>query len=234
MNNKQVNIPKRDKQNKLHFYKDLCGERFGKLLVEKYLYTNKRRKAVWKCKCDCGNYIEVPSERLSTGNTRSCGCLHIESSRNNIKRAIEKQTKYKTEAEKIIYKTFNGIMKRCYNKKCKAYKNYGERGIKVCEEWLKDNSLFYTWSLNNGWKKGLSIDRIDVNGNYEPNNCRWVSNLIQQNNKRNNKYLTFKGETHTEAEWSRILNIPLGTIADRIRRGYPIEKVLNNKYTRKV
>lgn len=218
---------------KLHYYKDLKDKKYGKLLVEEYLYTNKRRKAVWKCKCDCGNYIEVSSDKLTTGNTKSCGCLHKETSSNNIKKAIKKNIKYKSKAEEIIIKTFKRMEKRCYDFNCQAYKNYGGRGIKVCDEWLNNNNLFYIWSINNGWRKGLTIDRIDVNGNYEPNNCRWVSNLIQQNNKRNNKYLTFNNETHTIAEWSRILNIPKGTISDRIRRNYPIEKILNNKYTRR-
>lgn len=232
--NKKANVPKKDKKGKLHYYKDLTGERFGKLVAESYLYTNYRRKAVWRCKCDCGNYIEVPSERLTTGNTKSCGCLHIETTKKNIQKAIKKQTKYKTETEKIISVVFNQMKRRCYNPQCKAHKNYGGRGIKIYEKWINDFNSFYEWSLRNGWKKGLSIDRIDVNGDYEPNNCRWVNNLVQQNNKRNNKYLTYRDETHTEAEWSRILNIPVGTIADRIRRGYPIERILNNDYTRKV
>lgn len=232
--NKKANIPKRDKEGNLHYYKDLKGEKFGRLIAEKYLYTNYRRKAVWKCKCDCGNYIEISSEKLTTGNTRSCGCLHIETTRRNVQKAIEKQTKYYTEEEKIIYHTFFQIKRRCYNSKCKAYKNYGGRGIKVCDEWLENSKSFYLWSINNGWEKGLSIDRINVNGDYEPNNCRWITNLVQQNNKRNNRYLIYKGEKHSTAEWARILNIPISTIADRIRRGYSVEKILNNEYTRKV
>ena len=232
--NKRINIPKRDKNGKLHYYKDLTGQKFGRLIVEKYLYTNNRKKAVWKCKCDCGKYTEVPTYNLTTGNTQSCGCLHIETTRKNIKKAIDKQTKYHTEAEKIIYHTFSQMKRRCYKPKCKAYVNYGARGIKIYDKWVKEPELFYKWSIDNGWEKGLSIDRINVEKNYEPSNCRWVSNVVQQNNRRNNSYLEYRGEIHTQAEWSRILNIPVGTIADRVRKGWKIEKILNNKYTRKV
>lgn len=232
--NNNINVPKRDENGNLHYYKDLTGKRFGRLIVEKYLYTNYRRKAVWKCKCDCGNYVEVPSENLVTKNTKSCGCLHIEATKKNIQKAIEKQTKYQTESEKIIYHTFSQMKRRCYKPKCKAYVNYGARGIRIYSEWLKEPKLFYKWSIENGWEKGLSIDRIDVNGNYEPNNCRWVDNLTQQNNKRNSKFLIYNGQRHTVPEWSRILNIPVGTIADRIKRDYPIEKILNNNYKKRI
>lgn len=217
-----------------HYYKDWTNQRFGKLVVVKYLYTNKRRKAVWLCKCDCGNYTEQPSERLVTGNTRSCGCLHIEATKKNIRKAIEHNTINKTVEERDIYKKFQQMKKRCYSPKCKAYNNYGGRGIDICSEWLNDYRTFIEWSLNNGYQKGLSIDRIDNNKGYYPENCRWVNNLTQQNNKRNNRYLEFEGEKYTIAEWSRIKNIPAPTISDRLRRKYTIDKVLNSNYTRKV
>lgn len=223
---------KRMKRN-LHYYKDRTGQKFGRLLVVKYLYTNDRRKAVWLCKCECGSYIEVPSENLVTNNTKSCGCLHREMAKKKIKKLIESQTKYKRLYEKDIAIVFNQMKRRCYNKKCKAYKNYGERGIRICKEWLDDFNKFYEWSINNGYKKELSIDRIDVDGDYEPNNCRWITNLQQQNNKRNNKYLEFNGERMTYAEWSRKLKIPISTIVDRVRRGYTVEKILNTKYKKR-
>lgn len=221
-------------KKELHYYKDRIGQKYGRLIVMKYLYTNERRKAVWLCKCECGNYIEVPSERLATGNTKSCGCLHSDTSKERAKELIEKHTKYKNNNEKKIANAFRQMKHRCYNPKCKAYKNYGARGIKICQEWLDDFSKFYKWSIENGYNESLSIDRIDVNGNYDPNNCRWVTNLQQQNNKRNNKYIEFNGEKHTYAEWGRILNIPASTIAGRVRNGCTIEKILNNNYKQKV
>lgn len=229
-----INIPKRDDKGKLHYYKDITGQKYGRLIAIKYLYTDKRRKAVWLCKCECGNYTEVSSEKLSTGNTKSCGCLHSDKSKEKIKILIENQTKYKRKNEKEISTIFNQMKQRCYNKKCKAYKNYGGRGIKIYQEWLKDFNSFYKWSIKNGYKKELSIDRINVNGDYEPKNCRWVTNLEQQNNKRNNKYIEFNGEKHTYAEWSRIFNIPTATISDRVRRGFTVEKVLNTNYKKRI
>lgn len=217
-----------------HYYKDRTNKRYGNLVAIKYLYTNKRKKAVWLCRCDCGKYTEVPSDTLATGNTKSCGCLHLEATKKNIRKAIEFNTINKTPEERDIYKKFHQMKKRCYSPKCKAYKNYGGRGIDIYPEWLNDYRTFIEWSLNNGYQKGLSIDRIDNNKGYSPENCRWVNNLTQQNNKRNNHYLEFEGEKHTIAEWSRIKNIPAPTISDRLRRKYTIDKVLNPNYTRKV
>lgn len=223
----------KENENKLHYFKNRAGEKYGRLTALEYLYTNKRRKAVWLCKCDCGNIVQVSSEKLSTGNTKSCGCLHSDKSKEKIKILIKKQTKYTRKFEKELSIIFNQMKQRCYNKKCKAYKNYGERGIKICDEWLDDFNSFYLWSTKNNFNSNLSIDRIDVNGNYEPNNCRWITNLEQQNNKRNNKYLEFNGQKHTYAEWSRILNIPSSTISDRIKRGYDTEQILNINYKKR-
>lgn len=121
---------------------------------------------------------------------------------------------------KSIYNRWKHIKQRCYNPKDAAYKNYGGRGIKICDEWLdKEKGFinFYNWAINNGYKDNLTIDRIDNNGDYSPNNCRWVTMKIQANNTRHNKKITFKNETHTLTEWSEILNINLQTLAHRIK-----------------
>ncbi len=122
---------------------------------------------------------------------------------------------------KPIYNRWKHIKQRCYNPKDAAYKNYGGRGIKVCDEWLdKKNGFinFYNWAMNNGYRDDLTIDRINNDGNYEPNNCRWVTMKIQANNTRHNKIITFKNETHTLTEWSEILNINLQTLSNRIKQ----------------
>ena len=222
------------KSNQKQYYKDRTNQKYGNLTAIKYLYTNNRRKAVWLCACKCGNKIEVESDKLVTGNTKSCNCLHKAATKQNIKRAIESQTKYKTKEEKDIMHKFLQMKNRCYNPRSRAYINYGARGIKICEKWLKNPFSFFEWSINHEYKKGLTIDRIDVNGNYEPSNCRWITNLQQQNNKRNNHYLEYNGEKHTIAEWSRITQIPASTISDRIRRNFTIEKILNTKYSKRI
>lgn len=118
------------------------------------------------------------------------------------------------------------MIRRCEIETCPEYKNYGERGITICPEWRNSFITFFEWSLRNGWFEGLSIDRIDVNGNYEPSNCRWTTMLVQQNNRRNNSIITFEGRTQTEAQWCRELEVCRGTIARRLQKGWSIEEAL--------
>lgn len=180
-------------------YEDLSGKKFGKLTVIKKIGTNKAEHSCWLCKCDCGNEVIVDRSNLSINKikTISCGCYK--------KEVITKHNKYKTK----IYSAYISMRQRCYNKKNKAYKYYGGRGIKICEEWInKENGFinFYNWSIDNGWKEGLSIDRIDVNSNYEPKNCRWVDSWIQMNNTRRNHYVEYKNKKYTIGELAKILN----------------------------
>lgn len=115
---------------------------------------------------------------------------------------------------------------RCYNKKLKEYKNYGGRGIKICDEWKNDFLVFYKWSIENGYSDNLTIDRIDVNGNYEPSNCRWATIEMQANNKTNNHFITYNNQTLTINQWARKLNIPRETIKTRLGKKHPINIVL--------
>lgn len=125
-----------------------------------------------------------------------------------------------------FYQVWNGIKQRCYNQNNKQYKNYGGRGIKVCDEWVNNFELFYDWALNNGYEDGLQIDRIDVNGNYEPSNCRWVDRYVNNNNRRNNITFTYKGETMSLRAWCRRFNISYKTCMTRYYRGHTIEECL--------
>ena len=120
-----------------------------------------------------------------------------------------------------LYNIWSGIKQRCYYKSHHDYKNYGARGIKICDEWLNDFKSFYNWAMANGYDENAprgkcTIDRIDVNGDYEPKNCKWVDIKVQANNKRTNCYVTFNGETHTIAEWSKIYKIPYFTLYARL------------------
>lgn len=121
---------------------------------------------------------------------------------------------------------------RCYYTTTNGYKNYGGRGIKICDDWVNNPQSFYDWSINNGYKKGLTIDRIDVNGNYEPSNCRWVTKEIQDNNRRNNRKITYKGETKTLSQWAKEFNINKTTLSDRLKAGNSIDEALNKPVTR--
>lgn len=124
-----------------------------------------------------------------------------------------------------LYNILRNIKSRCYNQNDPSYKNYGGRGITVCEEWKKDISVFYNWAIKNGYKRGLELDRINNDGDYEPSNCRWATRIQQANNKRTNRYITYNNETHTLREWSKILNINCFTLRSRVcLYGWSIEK----------
>lgn len=195
---------------------NMIGQKFGRLTVinelkERTKYGDK----IYKCLCDCGNYVIAVGTILRRGSKKSCGCLNHE-------------PKYKTHGKHNtrLFKTLNRMKQRCYNKNTPNYKNYGGRGIVVCDEWLNNFMKFYNWAINNGYDDNLTIDRIDVDGNYEPNNCRWITNLEQQNNKRNNVLLTYKGKTQTMAQWCKELNINYNTLSGRHYRGYTDKECL--------
>lgn len=135
---------------------------------------------------------------------------------------------------KRLQSIFLHMKDRCYNPNFKDYKNYGGRGITVCDEWQTPHSwkggrAFKKWALENGYADNLTLDRIDVNKGYSPENCRWVSMEVQQNNKRNNRLITYMGKTQTIAQWSREVGIPFKTIQHRLNRQMPVEKIFSKK-----
>lgn len=199
-------------------FKDITGQRFGRLIAVKYFGKSK-----WRCKCDCGNIVNIDGRDLRCGSTKSCGCLQKEIVSNIITKQSTKHGKSGTR----LYNIYNGMKDRCYNKNDKDYYNYGGRTITMCNDWKNDFKVFYDWSMSNGYNDSLSIDRIDVNGNYEPNNCRWVNMKIQQRNRRNNKEYTINGETHCLSEWCEILNLKYDTVYHRLTKlNWTIEKAL--------
>lgn len=180
------------------------GDRFGKLTVIGVEHKGNDRKWYYKCKCDCGNTTVVRSNALTTGNTKSCGC-----SKGN--HGTHKKSKNR------LYHIWIGMRERCNNKKNNAYDRYGGRGIVVCDEWQDNYLEFEKWALSNGYADNLSIDRINVNGNYSPSNCRWATAQEQADNKRSNILITIGKITHNLQQWCDIYNITRSTVNTRVR-----------------
>lgn len=125
-----------------------------------------------------------------------------------------------------LYKVWQTMKQRCCNPRCRGYKWYGAKGVKVCEEW-QSVEKFYEWAIQNGYKAGLTIDRIDPSGDYEPANCRWVTMSEQQNNRSDTHLIEYQGKKHTLTEWSKQLNIPRGTLSNRLNMlGWSVERAL--------
>lgn len=197
---------------------DLTGRRFGRLVVVERAENSADGRARWLCRCDCGQSKTVLGEHLKKGRTKSCGCAKSESSSKRFKKHGGRNSK--------LYRIWSNMKDRCNNPDCKAYRDYGGRGIKVCEEWTDDFSAFQKWALANGYKEGLTIDRKDNDKGYSPDNCRWTDRKIQGNNKRNCRYITYKGQRKTVAEWSEITGIPHETLLYRLNHGWETERIL--------
>lgn len=201
-------------------FQDLTGKKFGRLTVIRREGSSKKKYATWLCKCECGVELVVESYSLTSGNTKSCGCYQKDKAR-------EANTTHGLVYTKLYTVWFN-MKSRCLNPKLSSYRYYGGRGITVCDEWLKFEN-FNDWAINNGYRDDLTIDRINVNGNYEPSNCRWATRDEQANNMTTNRLLTYNGETHNAKEWAKIMNINYTTLHGRLRKGWDVEKILTYK-----
>lgn len=188
---------------------DLVGKRFGKLVVIKPIITENKNRA-WECVCDCGNTKVILGCNLTGGKSNSCGCARVDSMKKIMTTHGGSGTK--------LYSIFKGMFQRCYNEKNPAYHYYGGKGVKICSEWKDNFSNFREWSLLNGYNETNTIDRINPNGDYCPENCRWVSMQVQQNNKLNSAFLIIDGEKLTVSEWAEKNKTNKATLYSKIHR----------------
>lgn len=185
---------------------NLVGHKFNRLTVIESAGKNKYKQTVWLCKCDCGNTKEIIGTRLNAGRVKSCGCFNIEMTKKTNTTHGMKGTP--------TYNSWMSMLQRCTNKKHEKYPNYGGRGIKVTERWRKFENFFGDMGKR---PKEKTLDRINVNANYEPSNCKWSTQQEQHNNRTNNIYLTVDGETKTIAEWARFTGQAYHVIHERVR-----------------
>lgn len=206
---------------------NLIGQKFGRLTVidvaDDIVSESGRHTAMWKCLCDCGNETVVRGKCLKSGDTKSCGCLQ----REEVSRRFSKHHGFGTR----LYAIWDSMRQRCNNPNNGAYHNYGGRGIKICKEW-NDYDAFRTWAYQAGYDDGaprgsLTLDRIDVDSEYSPENCRWVSMGAQSLNKRETLYLEYEGKCKPLIEWAREKNIKYATAWRRYSRGWAPERILS-------
>lgn len=196
---------------------DITGNKYNKLTVVKRVNKPNEKSVIWECLCDCGNTTYVRGKNLKNGAVKSCGCL-LKSNKSSIRHNMSKTR---------LYRTWANIKGRCYIPSCKAYKNYGLRGITMCDEWKNSFESFMEWALNNGYNDTLSIERIDVNKGYYPDNCTWIPLNEQQKNRTINLNINYNGETKILAEWCRELGKPYKQIHNRIYKlGWSFERAI--------
>lgn len=203
---------------------DLTGQQFGWLTVIELDHMKRidgHNRPYWKCLCKCGAEKVVSANSLRSGSTRFCGCY---------RKGANHQRFYRGGADRArLYSIWRMAKRRCENPKCEFYHNYGARGIKVCDEWqgIEGFNRFYEWAISHGYDRGLTLDRIDNDKGYNPNNCQFATRKHQSNNKRNNIYLTFDGVTKTLMEWCEYYDVPYSRVRVRYNvMGWDIEDAL--------
>lgn len=203
---------------------DYTGQRINYLTVVRFIPANEREgysinkdTRRWLCKCDCGKYVRVRSDQLKDRRINSCGCMAGKLSGDKHKKHGMKNTR--------LYRIWHGMKCRCNNQSSKDFGRYGGRGVSVCSEWANDFSCFYNWAIANGYNETLSLDRKDNEKGYCPENCRWINNKWQCRNRRDNVYVTYKGDSKTIAELCDLLNFDRALAYHRHSRGWTGEEI---------
>lgn len=203
---------------------DITGCKFGRWTVLQRADNSNQGQAQWLCRCECGTEKVVLGLNLKGGKTVSCGCYNRQQQREKHLTHGKRRTR--------IYRIWCHLKGRCLTPSNKKYYCYGGRGITVCDEWRDDFQAFYEWAMANGYRDDLTIDRIDVNGNYDPSNCRWVTMQEQAANKQNTVIITYNGETKTLKEWAETTGIPRNVIYNRLYNHWSVNDIFNKPIRR--
>lgn len=202
--------------------KDYTGKKFGMLTPIKRLGKSDNGYYNWLCRCDCGNQVERTVDVFTRGKS-SCGCkqkkILAEMANGNVVHNMSKTR---------LYGIFHNMMSRCYREKDIHYSAYGERGITVCDEWRTNRAKFFEWALENGYSDDLTIERIDNDKGYSPDNCTWITKEMQYKNKRQNIMITYNGKTLCAEDWSKATGIPATTIRWRYKHGWDVDRIFKN------
>lgn len=193
-------------------FRDLTGHQYGRLKVIRF-HEKRDKRSYYLCKCECGTERVVRSDGLTTGHTQSCGCLCKEINKNNPNHVVHGKSRTR------LYGVWSGMKERCNRESSPAYVNYGGRGIKLCEDWENNFSSFYDWANKNGYEEDLTIERVDNNKGYSPENCTWITKGEQNKNKRSKRLITIGKETKSLAEWCECTGLHRSTIHRRYKRG---------------
>lgn len=191
----------------------MTGRKFGKLTALHPNGRNKHNHLLWKCRCECGNEKNILSFSLTGGGTKSCGCWQRESMQISPRNYKHGHSYHENRSH--LYGVWAAMLSRTSATSPTSGKNYYDRGIRHCEEW-EDFMIFKDWAESNGYEEHLTIDRIDNDGDYEPDNCRWTTKQMQARNRRTNRWITVGDETKVLAEWCEIYNIAHNTVLNRI------------------
>lgn len=202
---------------------NLIGQKFGRLTVmdyaEDHIQKSGKHRTQWKCVCSCGNTVIVQSFNLKSGNTKSCGCLNTENIKNNSVKHGCRHTR--------LYRIWTNMKSRCYNKNCASYTRWGGRGIEMCDAWRESFEEFMNWSMSNGYEEYLSIDRIDNDGNYCPENCRWTTVEEQCNNRSSSVFYEYNNELKTLPQLSKQYGVDCHTLFARVNKlNWSIDRAL--------
>lgn len=196
--------------------KNISGLRYGRLIAVSPAGKNKYNHALWLFRCDCGKEKVINIYSVTSGKTRSCGCLSDEERRKKGVRA--NRTTHGMHGSRL-HRIWKRAKTRCYNPNSKDYHLYGGRGIAMCDEWKASFPCFAEWALSNGYSDTLTLDRKDSDGDYSPDNCRWATAKEQANNKRNNRVIEIEGVKKTISEWVDFSGVSRATFYQRLRAG---------------